>query len=64
LPKTIRSFNATDEINDLINESKLGKGKISDWINDKIKKGVLYDMNPTEKEEKTHTSVDEVRIRI
>jgi len=64
MAKTIRSFNATDEINDLINESKLEKGKISDWINDKIKKGVLYDIKPIQKEEKIHTSIDEVRVRL
>jgi len=45
--KTIRSFNAEAEVNDLINESGIPKGEMSSWINDKIKKGVLYEMNPT-----------------
>jgi len=45
--KTIRSFNAEAEVNDLINESSIKKGEMSNWINDKIKKGVLYDRNPT-----------------
>ena len=49
--KTIRSFNATENVNDLINESKIVKGKLSDWINDKIEKGVLYEKKP-EKESK------------
>jgi len=44
--KTIRSFNATENVNDLINESKIAKGKLSDWINDKIEKGVLYEKDP------------------
>jgi len=44
--KTIRSFNATENVNDLINESKIAKGKLSDWINDKIEKGVLYEKKP------------------
>jgi len=42
--KTIRSFNASDEVNDLINESQIKKGELSTWINDKIKKGILYDV--------------------
>ena len=41
--KTIRSFNAEAEVNDLINESGIKKGELSSWINDKIKKGFLYD---------------------
>ena len=44
--KTIRSFNAEAEVNDLINESGIKKGELSNWINDKIKKGLLYDKNP------------------
>jgi len=44
--KTIRSFNATAEVNDLINESGIKKGEMSNWINDKIKKGLLWDKNP------------------
>ena len=44
--KTIRSFNAESEVNDLINESGIKKGEMSSWINDKIKKGILYDKNP------------------
>ena len=44
--KTIRSFNAEAEVNDLINESSIPKGEMSNWINDKIKKGVLYERNP------------------
>lgn len=43
MTKTIRSFNADSEINDLLNESKVPKGELSAWINDKIRKGVLYD---------------------
>ena len=44
--KTIRSFNAEAEVNDLINESNIPKGEMSNWINDKIKKGLLWDKNP------------------
>ena len=44
--KTIRSFNAEAEVNDLINESGIKKGEMSIWINDKIKKGILWDKNP------------------
>jgi len=44
--KTIRSFNAEAEVNDLINESGIKKGELSSWINDKIKKGFLYDKSP------------------
>jgi len=44
--KTIRSFNAEAEVNDLINESGIKKGEMSNWINDKIKKGILWDKNP------------------
>lgn len=47
--KTIRSFNAESEVNDLINEAGIPKGKMSDWINDKIKKGFLYDRTHDEK---------------
>jgi len=47
--KTIRSFNATENVNDLINESGVAKGKLSDWINDKIEKGVLLDRHDTPK---------------
>ena len=41
--KTIRSFNATENVNDLINESGIKKGELSTWINDKIEKGIIYD---------------------
>lgn len=44
--KTIRSFNAESEVNDIINESSIKKGELSTWINDKIKKGLLYERNP------------------
>lgn len=44
--KTIRSFNADSEINEIIKESNVKKGELSTWINDKIKKGVIYDKNP------------------
>jgi hypothetical protein len=50
LTKTIRSFNADSEINDLINESKVPKGELSIWINDKIRKGILYDTAIIEKD--------------
>jgi len=57
--KTIRSFNAEAEVNDLINESGIKKGDLSNWINDKIKKGFLYDKNPPEiKEPKLLTNLE------
>ena len=64
LAKTIRSFNASDEVNDLINESGIKKGEMSTWINDKIKKGILYDV--TEKPRNTIPGmkmVEKVRLR-
>ena len=57
MPKTIRSFNASDEVNDIINEQNIGKGKISDWINDKIKKGVIYEQTPQESKPKVKGKV-------
>jgi len=51
--KTIRSFNAEAEVNDLINESGIKKGELSNWINDKIKKGFLYDKT-------THTEIKQI----
>ena len=56
--KTIRSFNAEAEVNDLINESGIKKGEMSSWINDKIKKGILYDKNPTLAEPKQLQNVE------
>lgn len=44
--RTIRSFNADADVNDTINEAGIKKGGLSDWINDKIKKGIIYDNNP------------------
>lgn len=43
MSKTVRSFSAEPEVSDLIKQANLKKGKISNWVNDKIKKGVIYD---------------------
>jgi len=68
--KTIRSFNATENVNDLINTSGVAKGKLSDWINDKIEKGVLLDthddpkhMKIPEKQDK-RKFIEEVNIKL
>ena len=56
--KTIRSFNATAEVNDLINESGIKKGEMSSWINDKIKKGLLWDNGPNIIKTKELTNIE------
>jgi len=61
--KTIRSFNAEAEVNDLINESGIKKGEMSNWINDKIKKGILWDNNPR-KLETVITQGRNLRVRL
>lgn len=49
-------------MNDLINESSIPKGEMSNWINDKIKKGVLYERNPPTIEESKELLNLEVEI--
>lgn len=61
--KTIRSFNASAEINDIINESGIKKGELSNWINDKIAKGLLYTGTKPEALEPERKIVSEVRLR-
>jgi len=61
--KTIRSFNADEDLNQLINDANIKKGELSIWFNDKIKKGVLYDKNPTQ-EVQIKTEVSNLRVRI
>ena len=61
--KTIRSFNAEAEVNDLINESGIKKGELSNWINDKIKKGFLYDKAPPAQIQEERKMAEKVRIR-
>ena len=61
--KTIRSFNAEAEVNDLINESGIKKGELSNWINDKIKKGFLYDKTPPNEIREERKMAEKVRIR-
>ena len=56
--KTIRSFNAEAEVNDLINESGIKKGEMSSWINDKIKKGLLWDNGPNIIKTKELTNIE------
>ncbi len=41
--KTIRSFNADEDVNQLIKDADIPKGKLSSYINDKIRKGELFD---------------------
>lgn len=59
--RTIRSFNADSDVNDTINEAGIKKGGLSDWINDKIKKGLIYDKNPTKARE--ISEVKDLRVR-
>ena len=45
--KTVRSVNFTPEINEKITEADIKKGELSIWINDKVKKGLLYEQYST-----------------
>ena len=56
--KTIRSFNASFEVNNLINESGIKKGEMSNWINDKIKKGLLWENSPVTPKTKELTNIE------
>jgi len=48
LVKSVRTWNASDEVNILI-ESEAPKGKgFSAWANDKILKGSILEKHPTE----------------
>jgi len=61
--RTIRSFNADSDVNDIINEAGIKKGGLSDWINDKIKKGLIYDKTPAKENPKDIKIVEKVRLR-
>ena len=56
--KTIRSFNASFEVNNLINESGIKTGEMSNWINDKIKKGLLWENSPVVEKTKELTNIE------
>jgi len=60
--KTIRSFNASENVNDLINESGIKKGELSNWINDKIEKGLIYEKQPNRPKQEIKM-VEKVRVR-
>ena len=62
---TIRSFNATSEVNEHIVNAKLKKGELTGWINSKIEQGILYEKNP--KQEPLNQMITEstnLRIRL
>jgi len=62
-PGTIRSFNATSEINDEIKAANIKKGELTGWINDKIAKGIIFDRNPTPEAIREVKMVQKVRVR-
>jgi len=60
--KTIRSFNADADVNRLIAESEIPKGKLSIFINEKIRKGTLYEkMHEGEKAEPLKMIIEDVK---
>ena len=42
------TFTADEDIQESMKNDKIGSRKKSDWINDKIKKGLLYEKKPEE----------------
>lgn len=59
--KTIRSFNADEEVNELITAANLKKGQLTGFLNDKIKKGVIYESQLNKIEEAGEIIVSEAR---